>query len=98
MIALRRIFRSLLVVSLLARAPVAAQSQQPQPPKQIDEFVPLENLPPQEQIPAAPLVVAAYSFVWLGFFFYMISIAKRLGTVQREVERLESDLKQGKRS
>ena len=95
---LRDVCRSLLLIGLLASMPVSAAQQQPQqPPKQLDEFVPIENLPPTEQIPAARLVVAAYSFVWVALFFYVVSVARRLGTVQREVERLETDLKQGKR-
>ena len=49
-----------------------------------------------EQMPAAPLVIGAYAFVWIALFLFLLSVARRLGTVQREVERLEIDLKQGK--
>jgi CcmD family protein len=66
------------------------QSQQPQ---QQDEFVPIDQLPPQDQLPAAPLLIAAYSFVALALFAYLVSVARRLTVVQREIERLESDLK-----
>lgn len=72
-----------------AQQPDAQQSQQP---KQTDEFIPVSQLPPQDQLPAAPLLVTAYSFVWLVLFGYLVSLARRLGTVQREVERLESDV------
>ncbi len=86
-------------MGLLAAVPLSATQppQQQPPPDQIGGFVPLEDLPPQEQMPAAPLVVGAYSFVWLALFFYVASVARRLSTVQREVERLASDFKQGKR-
>ncbi len=67
-------------------------AQQP-PPQQQDEFVPIDQLPPQDQLPAAPLLVAAYSCVVLALFAYMVSVGRRLGQVQREVARLESDLK-----
>ena len=64
-----------------------------QAPQQQDEFVPIDELPPQDQLPAAPLLVAAYSFVALALFAYVVSVARRMATVQRELERLESDLK-----
>jgi len=72
---------------------VHARSQPQQPPQQQDEFVPIDELPPQDQLPAAPLLIAAYSFVALALFAYVVSVARRLGTVQRELERLESEVK-----
>lgn len=65
-------------------------AQQPEPQ---DEFVPIDELPPQDQLPAAPLLVAAYAFVVLALFAYVVSVARRLGGVQRDLDRLESDLK-----
>lgn len=87
-----------LVVLLLAVSSFslsASTFQQPpesQPPKQTDEFVPVSQLPPQDQLPAAPLLVIAYAFVWLVLFAYVVSVSRRLATVQHEVERLESDI------
>jgi CcmD family protein len=77
--------------------PATLLAQQP-PPEQQDEFVPIEELPPQDQLPAAPLLVAAYSFVALGLFVYMLSVARRLGAVRRDIERLESDMKRSGRT
>jgi CcmD family protein len=73
---------------------VSAGDQQPEPqqPKQTDEFVPISQLPAQDQLPAAPLLVIAYAFVWLVLFAYVVSVSRRLGKVQHEVERLESDI------
>ena len=71
---------------------VFAQQPEQQPPKQTDEFVPISELPPQDQLPAAPLLVIAYAFVWLVLFAYVVSVSRRLATVQHEVERLESDI------
>jgi len=79
---------------LLCASPLAAQQPQPQ---QQDEFVPVSQLPAQDQLPAAPLLVTAYSFVWITLFAYLISVGRRLTYVQREVERLESDMKRGSR-
>ncbi len=54
-----------------------------------DGFVPLNSLPPQEQLPAAPLLIAAYVFVWLLLMFYVWSIAKRLGKVEHDIQSLQ---------
>lgn len=68
-----------------------------QPPRQ-DEFVPVSELPPTEQLPAAPLLVAAYVFVLVALFVYVLSIARRVGAVRQEVDRLESEFKARPRS
>jgi CcmD family protein len=89
----RRFVGVLLLV--LAFAP-GALAQQP-PPQPQDEFVPVSELPPQDQLPSAPLLIAAYAFVWLALGGYVFSVARRLTTVQREVERLDSDARKGTR-
>jgi CcmD family protein len=58
--------------------PLAAPSQQ-------DEFVPVDQLPGQEQFPATPLVTIAYAAAWLVIFFYLWSIWRRLGRVERDL-------------
>ena len=65
-------------------APLAAQ-QQPPP-----EFVPVEDAPQGEQIPAMPLLGAAYGFIWVGMLGYVWSIARRLKTVESELAVLET--------
>jgi CcmD family protein len=54
-----------------------------------DGFVPLDSLPPQEQLPAAPLLIAAYVFVWLLLMLYVWSIARRLGKVENDIQVLQ---------
>jgi CcmD family protein len=67
--------------------------------KQPDElFLPLDKLPPTEQFPAARLLIAAYVVVIVVLFLYLLSVARRLNTVQREVERLEADVKRAGRA
>ncbi|MBI4262772.1 MAG: CcmD family protein [Acidobacteria bacterium] len=84
---------------LLTGAFVATGSaQQPQQPEQQEQFLPIEELPPQDQLPAAPLLVTAYAFVALALFGYVLSVARRLAVVQRELERLESDVKGSRRT
>ena len=86
---LRRLLTALLVVVALA---AAADAQQPRPQQQ-DEFVPISELPPEEQLPAQPLVIAAYAFAWVAIGGYVLSVARRLDAVSREIARLESDTK-----
>jgi CcmD family protein len=90
---------AVLVLALLcwgALPPVASVSAQQ--PEQQGRFRPLEQLPPAEQIPAARLLVGAYAFVLIVLFLYVVTVARRLSAVQREVERLESDVKRASRS
>ena len=49
---------------------LSAQEQ----PKQQEVFTPIDQLPPQEQLPAAPLLVGAYVFVLLTLFGYMLRV------------------------
>ena len=69
-----------------------------QQPQRQDEFVPVSELPPTEQMPAAPLLVGAYVFVLVALFVYVLSIARRVGAVQQEVARLEGEIKARARS
>jgi len=62
-------------------------------PKQQDEFTPISELPPQEQYPAAPLIITAYAFVLVVLFGYLWSVSRRLTAIQREVDRLDADIK-----
>jgi CcmD family protein len=90
------VVRVFFVVALVAAALAPAGAQQP--PEPPAGFVSVDELPPEEQIPAAPLLIAAYSFVGLALFAYVISVARRLTAVQGDIERLETDLKKGRRA
>ena len=59
-----------------------------QPPS--GDFVPVEDAPPGEQIPALPLIASAYGFIWVVMLGYVWSIGRRLQTVERELADLES--------
>jgi CcmD family protein len=82
-----RLVRMWMIVAALLAAPSVGLAGQPQPPK---EFVPVDDVPPGEQIPAINLVAAAYGFVWLAVLGYVWSIARRLKTVEAELVELES--------
>ena len=78
-------FRGYLRVLLIAAALVAMPGlQAAQPPAQ-EGFVPVEQLPGQEEMPAAPLVAAAYGVAWAAVLIYLWSVWRRLGTVEREL-------------
>jgi len=79
--------RVLACVALLAM-PVAMAAQPSQPPPAQEEFVPLSEVPPSEQIPAFTLVAAAYGFVWLALIGYIWSVNQRLQKVERELTQL----------
>jgi CcmD family protein len=50
-----------------------------------DEFVPLSELPPDERLPAAPLLIGAYVFVWLMLVLYVVMLWRRLQRVEQEI-------------
>jgi cation transport ATPase len=70
---------------LLAPAVLAAVQQAP--PGQ-SEYVPVKDLPPTDQMPAAPLLVAAYAFAWIAAMFYLWTIWRRLSKVEAEMRVL----------
>jgi CcmD family protein len=82
----RRILGSVVLALILIGAAVEAQPRQPE---QQDEFVPLAEAGPQEQLPAAPLVITAYAFVWLACFGYLWTIAQRIRKVEADLRTLE---------
>ena len=79
-------FRRALPILLVLIAVSIAYAQPQQPPP---GFVPAEQVPESEQIPAINLVAAAYGFVWIAVVGYVLSLASRLKKVEREVGELE---------
>lgn len=85
-----RLIRSCaLVAALVTMMPAAFAAQPPQRPAPQDEFVPVDQLPSQEELPAAPMVVAAYSFVWVAFLVYVFTLVKRVRRIERDLKSLE---------
>jgi CcmD family protein len=60
-----------------------------------EEFVPVDQLPAEEQLPAAPLLVAAYAVVWIAVVGYLWSIWRRLQRVEAELARLAARTQAG---
>jgi len=86
----------LLVVSWGTMA--VAQQPQQQEPKRQEGFLPVDQLPPTESMPAAPLLITAYAFVMIVLFVYVLSVARRLSVVQQELNRLDASIRQGGRT
>jgi CcmD family protein len=80
-----RFLTALCSFALLALAPLLAVQQAP--PGQ-SEYVPIKDLPPTDVMPAAPLLIAAYAFVWLAVMFYLWTIWRRLNRVEAEMATL----------
>lgn len=83
--ALGRAAIALVSIALVAGPAFAVQA----PPGQ-SEFVPMKDLPQTESIPAAPLLIAAYAFIWVAAIFYLWTIWRRLNKVESEMHALAS--------
>ena len=80
-----RLLRAGVCVFLLsASVPLVAQPR-PSP----DEFVPVDEVPESEQIPAIRLVATAYGFIWVVLLGYVWTVGKRLRTVEAELDHLQ---------
>jgi len=77
---------------LQAASPVAMQPPAPQ-----TEFIPIDKLPPGDQLPSGPLLVAAYAFVWIAVMFYLWTIWRRLDRVETDMRALEQRSATGRR-
>ena len=76
------------VVLVLAVGALAMAGQPPAPPATPaapDGVVPVNALPQAEQLPAAPLLIAAYSFVWVALMVYVWFLWRRMTRVEREL-------------
>jgi CcmD family protein len=89
---------AVVVLLLVSWGILAGAQQQLQQPKQQEEFIPVDQLPPTESMPAAPLLIGAYAFVMIVLFVYVLSVARRLTAVQQELNRLDATIRQGGRT
>jgi CcmD family protein len=74
-----------LVALLLMNAALFAQPAQ-------SEFLPVTEIPASEQLPSAPLVIAAYAFIWLAFVAYVWMMWRKLGKVEQELDHLSAQI------
>ena len=77
------------LIAICSMVLLAAQVLAFQPSAGQGEFVRIDQLPPADQLRAAPLLIAAYAFVWAVLMFYLWSIWRRLGKVELDMRSLE---------
>ncbi len=94
MSVLRRTALVVLAVLLLT-PPVTAAWQPPPSPDAKQEYVPVDPTVDQEQLPAAPLVIGAYTVVWVAVVLYLWSIWQRLSRVERELAQVSRRIDAG---
>ena len=81
---MKTVFAFLVSTTLCAASVWASQ-----PPTSQSEWVAVKELPAADQLPAAPLLIAAYAVVWVVLMAYLWSIRRRLGQVERELAALQ---------
>jgi CcmD family protein len=84
-------FRRLLIAltSFVLAAPTVFAAQ---PPAGQGGFVPVDSVPLSDQLPAAPLLITAYAFVWIAVMVYVWSIWRRMNKVEDEMRALAQKL------
>ena len=84
--------RTLLILLLVSGPGVLAQTP---PPQAQEGFVPVDQLPGQEQLPAAPLVAAAYGVAWAAVLIYIWFLWRRLARVERDLAEVARRMDRG---
>ena len=83
---------ALLALACAGAGATSVRAAQPAQPAARDEFVPIREIPPEDQLPAAPLLIGAYSVAWLVIVVYVWSLWRRLGRVETELQTLTGRL------
>ncbi len=73
-----------LAVVFACLAPAWAEAQ----PDPVNEFVPIDELPEEDRLPAAPFLITAYSIVWILAFGYFWLLSRRQADVERDLAEL----------
>jgi hypothetical protein len=85
----RRVLINFTTLVLVAGPALALQAPAGQAPAGQDGFVPASSLPPGQQVPAAPLLVGSYAFFLVLMMFYLWTIWRRIGKVEKDIHDLE---------
>ena len=87
----------LVTAALMGSVPSQALAQQPKPSPAQQGFVPIDQLPAQEQLPAPRLVMTAYAVAWIAVFGYLWSMWQRLGRVEHDIAEARRRVETGSR-
>jgi CcmD family protein len=77
-----------LVIALTSLVLLSSSAFAGQPPAGQGGFVPVDSVPLSDQLPAAPLLITAYAFVWAAVMVYLFSIWRRLNKVEADMRAL----------
>ena len=80
---------ALLCLTFFAAPPAPAAAQGTAPPSTTaaqDEYVPIDQLPEEDKLPAGPFLVGAYTFAWVAILVYLGMLWRRLGKVEHELQ------------
>lgn len=92
----RTMVRALALSGLLLTAGLPAVVTAQQTPASQDGFVPVDQLGDvKEELPATPLVAAAYGIAWAAILFYVWSVWRRLNQVERDLRDVNRRLQPG---
>ena len=86
-----------IVLALVAGPVVTSAAQPPATTAAQDGFVPVDESKPQEHLPAAPLLMAAYAVAWIAVFGYVWTLWSRLSKVEREIAEVSRRIEVGSR-
>lgn len=95
----RMLVRALSLAAMLALTCAPSLfAQASQPPSGQEGFVPVDQLGDvKEELPATPLVAAAYGIAWAAVLVYVWSVWRRLNQVDKELADVSRRLQPGAR-
>jgi CcmD family protein len=91
---IRPVVLAMLVLAGAGAPSLVAAGQQPPPKAAQDEFVPIDQLAPGDQLPAARFLIIAYAVAWVLVATYLFSIWQRLGRVESEIADVARRIRQ----
>jgi CcmD family protein len=80
---------------LLGQPATDASSGAPATTAAQDEFVPISELPPEDRLPAAPFLVAAYTITLVLLAGYVWLLWRRVGALQHELNEVRRTTRPG---
>jgi len=88
----RALMTGVILVLLGVLPALAAVQQAPAAAPQGNEFVPVNSVPAAEQLPAAPMVLGAYAFVWVALLAYVFYVWRRMTKLETELADIKRQI------